>query len=566
MTIEHTLNGRERVQIYLVLTGKVYTSRVFEKFFADKNMIFDSKELSALSSAYIILVDRQELPFEEKFRDARRPKFSDAEIRERAIAVFLQARGSGRPDLNSMEEFVKTFTSRMEKQSATCTSDKGAGAWSERAREIGQAYFGDQFNDFAKLSNVKSSIALIIPASPYTNLTDTWETNIGFKLPDPPPFGLDDIYTLHEVGHVLFAFPSELKHGKDIAYTNEMMADVYALKTYRDKGGDPEHIQAYIDSRRIMALTGKAYEQYNTAPACEAALNGKPIPSYKEAFRTVREIQIRLLSELSGQDLLDSSSKGDLWTVSNEKILHQVADYGIRNVMKALDKVVKNPGNMSPEVLAEAKASKRAFGYFVLNERGPESTNSNQLNGKVTPRKVESVRQERVEKTQAEKPVGKKIEDGDPKVQEILENFMKKKPSKYLDPEEITIKEEDVRRALKNAGYDVDELMDKKLKAQSARLNDGAADEKIRDFLTKEGSKYGTETSVANEIKHILDQKKIAQAAVTKELMDQLKEGAARRNRLNAAVQRTPYRPQGRRRLTASTAGQRYITGQSLGE
>lgn len=314
-------------------------------------MDFTEEQLSVNAKMPVKLVDRSELPFEEKFAESAQPEFSEKEqfVRRKAIHQQVESEADG-PALR------KTILKPMSWFYVT----------------VGEGF---------------SPRAVIFPSSPFLKEKDFWEYYTGLPISTPPPKTIDPISTLHESFHPSFwVSPDTKQNSREILWYSEMVPDVQALATYLELGGHESDVEDFICMRRISAFIGHTPLKYWTAAACEAALRGEiRFPKLADALGPTRELQIRVYENLKGVDRMsldektyrkecqdvvrykenDTVKRESVWTAPNFGLA--LTNFSPFQVVKSLAFVV-DEANLSEATCVEAEKTLDAFSNFCPSE------------------------------------------------------------------------------------------------------------------------------------------------------------------------------------------------------
>ncbi len=330
---------------------------------SDINMT--EEELSAFTGLEISLAERNELRSERKFALAFFPPFSQEELSDRERAIRASCQHTDRlASANGNEGWAKGVAAI---PVAWVASPAVPEDWTERARQIGEHFFGKEvFKSYVKDTRripVRTTEAVVFPNSQYLNTGEYWEKFTGLKNVEKTKKTMDGIHTLRVVGGALFPFHQENLQQEERAFRAMALQDGFAICAYHYCfGGSAEAVRDFVDARRMRAFLNLEPHTQWTASACEETLMKETFPSSQEVRTDIRQIQIRagLNLQTKGKDLLkedNSLVKSLAQIIVNKKSFTSGA---YREGLK----VLAGYENLCP---SEAKEVLRPLGFSVSN-------------------------------------------------------------------------------------------------------------------------------------------------------------------------------------------------------
>ncbi|MCL2469756.1 MAG: hypothetical protein FWF24_05955 [Alphaproteobacteria bacterium] len=244
----------------------------------------------------IALVCRDDLPYPNKLAN----ELTDQEWLARKNAVLDQLPSRDRIYWEKSYSFIwACYAQQIERGASLSLTEHGRppGSVVHKTLKNLEDFSGQPFAHYAQHEFKRISSSIVF----YGVAPETPETYKHKGLPSAlkPERAIvsdrDHLTLLHELAHTIFSFSDKAREKDNIYYAYEMLPDLYAIMRHRQRGGQKEVVQDFIDMRALMAFATSGFSSYFTAPICEAFLKRKPIPSYKQVLTAYRELQMRSL-------------------------------------------------------------------------------------------------------------------------------------------------------------------------------------------------------------------------------------------------------------------------------
>jgi hypothetical protein len=279
-------------------------------------MTVTEKDLRDFTGAEIIIADRSNFESEKNYARDSNPKFSIEERWEQNVeysilAESLNFQSCNLPNIPN-RELRKAFAISQNVINKTIQEapwpilDSHAFAYSrplpglsEQAKKIGEAILGKKFPSYFR-THYTVQKGIIFDGSNHLSINDYWKRLANVSGVARFSTSLDDIIRWHEGSHFLAMYDDQDKQrNPDYLLYSEGIPDAYGTITSLDKGGLKSNVDDFIAARTLASFTDGRSPAHYTASVIHAAMNRKPLPSYNDASRPIKELRFHVVPKIS---------------------------------------------------------------------------------------------------------------------------------------------------------------------------------------------------------------------------------------------------------------------------